>query len=120
MLFPRPYLEQIAAIKRMQPPKRVSLLQGTFGTEVSNLIDTVKENKKNYTQRQFLRAKEARKLYHIAGCPTVENFKLLLKQGIIHNCTVTVDDVKAAEHIFGSDIAALKGRTTRARPAIVR
>jgi hypothetical protein len=31
----------------------------------SNLISTVAENRKGYTLRQFERAKEARKLYHI-------------------------------------------------------
>jgi hypothetical protein len=44
----------------------------------SNLVSTVTENKQGYTQRQFARAKEARRLYHIVGTPTMENFKTLL------------------------------------------
>ena len=57
--------------------------------ETSNIMDTVKENRKNYTQRQFDRAKLARKLYHNVGTPTVQNFKSLLKANMIANCPVT-------------------------------
>jgi hypothetical protein len=35
----------------------------------SNLVTTVTENKSEYRQRQFERAKEARRLYHIVGTP---------------------------------------------------
>lgn len=84
-------------------------------THVDNLVSTVKEYCKGYTQRQFEDAKRARKLYHILGCPTVENFNHIIRQNIIKNCPVTIDDVK----IFGPDIGALKGKTTRSRPAHV-
>jgi hypothetical protein len=43
--------------------------------EMKMMIQSVNENMKGYTQRQFEDAKQARKLYHIIGCPTVENFK---------------------------------------------
>ena len=55
---------------------------------------TVSENRKGYTDRQYDRAKTARKLYHIVGMPTVENFKALLCMNAIQNCPVTVEDVK--------------------------
>jgi hypothetical protein len=56
----------------------------------SNLVSTVTENKNGYTQRQLERAKEARRLYHIVGTPTVENSKSLLRMNIItKNCPVT-------------------------------
>ena len=48
----------------------------------SNLISTVAKNRKGYTLRQFERAKGARKLYHIVGTPTMENFKSLLQMHI--------------------------------------
>jgi hypothetical protein len=44
-------------------------------TGTSNLISTVTENHKGYIFHQFGQAKEARKLYHIVGTPTLENFK---------------------------------------------
>ena len=60
--------------------------------------------------RQFEKAKEARKLYHIIGTPTIENFKALIKMNAIANCPVTVEDIKIAEKIFGPDISSLKGK----------
>ena len=35
------------------------------------------------------------------------------------NCPVTVNDVNNAEKIFGPDVGALKGRTTRKNPPVV-
>jgi hypothetical protein len=44
----------------------------------SHLINTVKENRVGYTQRQFEQAKRAQELYHIVGTPTIESFKALI------------------------------------------
>ena len=63
----------------------------------SLLISTVDENKKFYSQRQYERAKEARRLYHIIGRPSLENYKHILRQKIIKNCPVTHEDVDIAE-----------------------
>jgi hypothetical protein len=79
----------------------------------SHLINTVKENRVGYTQRQFEQAKKARELYHIAGTPTIETFKTLLKMNVIRNCPVTTEDVNIAEKIFGPDMLSLKGKSTR-------
>ena len=73
-----------------------------------------------FTKHQFEDAKQARRLYHIVGCPTVENFKHILRQNIIKNCPVTVEDVNIAEKIFGPDIGALKGKTIRKAPIRVK
>jgi len=54
------------------------------------------------------------------GCPTVENFKAILKQNLIKNCPVTVEDVNIAEKFFGPDIGTLKGKSTRPNPPVVR
>ena len=37
----------------------------------------------------------------------------------IHNCPVSVDNVNTAEDVFGKDIFALKGKTTRQSPFAV-
>jgi hypothetical protein len=86
----------------------------------SNLISTVDENRKGYTLLQFERAKEARKLYHIVGTPTTNNFKLLFWMNVIQNCPVTVEDVNISEKIFGPDMSSLKGKSTRCKPKPVR
>jgi hypothetical protein len=80
----------------------------------------VAENRKGYTLRQFERAKEARKLYHIVGTPTTNNFKSLLRMNIIQSCPVTVEDVNISEKIFGPDMSSLKGKSTRRKPKPVR
>jgi hypothetical protein len=73
----------------------------------SNLNSTVAENRKGYTLQQFERAKEARKLYHIVGTPTMNNFKPLLRMNVIQNCpAVTVEDVNISEKIFGPDMSS--------------
>ena len=88
--------------------------------EKSHLVTTLSENREGYTDRQYDRAKTARKLYHIVGTPTVENFKALLRMNAIHNCPVTVEDVKIAERIFGPDMSSLKGKSMRRKPKPVR
>ena len=68
--------------------------------EHSNVVTTVAENRKGYTNREFEDAKRARKLYHILGAPSTENFKKILRQNLIKNCPVTVDHVNIAEKIL--------------------
>jgi hypothetical protein len=87
--------------------------------ETNLMVQTVNENKIGYSKRKFEDAKVARKLYHILGCPTVEN-KAILRQNIIKNCPVTIEDVVTAEKIFGPDIGSLKGKSTRSKPIPVK
>ena len=89
-------------------------------TAASNLVSTVKENRDGFTKRQFQDAKRARSLYHKLGCPTVENMKHILRMNLIKNCPVTTEDINIAEKIFGPDVGALKGKSTRRRPTPVR
>ena len=88
--------------------------------ETSNMMDTVQENRKNYTQRQFECAKLACKLHHNVGTPAVKNFKSLLKANMIKNCPVTIEDINIAEKIFGPSMSSLKGKSMRRTPKPVR
>jgi hypothetical protein len=107
--------------KAVAASKETILPNDCGGKRTSNMmITTVKENKLGYTQRQFQSAKRARRLYHIVGCPTIENFKHILRQNIIKNCPVTPEDVNIAEKIFGGNIGVMKGKTTRRRPVPVK
>ncbi|WP_427962039.1 hypothetical protein, partial [Acidithiobacillus sp.] len=112
------YLAEVAESKQMSPPSEHGATFNYRGK--SFLVTTLMENRKGYTQRQFEDAKRARKLYHIVGCPTVENFKHILRQNIIQNCPVTPADVDLAEKFFGPDIGTLKGKTTRKAPPRVK
>jgi hypothetical protein len=86
----------------------------------SHLIETVKENRVGYTQRQFERAKRARELYHIVGTPTIETFKTLIKMNAIRNCPVTTEDVTIAKKIFRPNMLSLKGKSTCRKSTRVR
>ena len=66
-----------------------------------------------YTQREILRAKRARRLYHILTAPDMADLKVFLRQNIMRNCPVEVDDVNLANAIFGKDVPTLKGKSTR-------
>ena len=52
----------------------------------------------------------------MVGAPTLLNLKMMIRQNIIHNFPVTVEDIQIAENIFGPGVSNLKGITTRQRP----
>ena len=89
------------------------------GAHTTLVVNTVAENKKKYTNNDYLCARRARELQMIVGRPSTAAFLDLLKRNVIANCPVTPADVEAAEHIFGPDIGSLKGKTTRRNPPIV-
>ena len=67
----------------------------------NHLVSTVSENCEGYTAREIEDAKRARDLYHVVGAPGIPNFKAAIRQKIIKNCPVTVEDIDRAEKIFG-------------------
>ena len=88
-------------------------------TDKVQLLETVDENKKFYTKRQFERAKRARELLYTLGYPTINDMKAIIRMNTIKNNPVTTEDVDIAQKIFGPDIATLKGKTTRRTPVPV-
>ena len=96
-----------------KPPKEYIEEMKEANRRQSHVISTVEENQKGYTNRQCERAKTARALYHSLGCPTIENLKHILRQRIITNCPVTIEDVNIAADICGPDVGTLKGKSTR-------
>ena len=108
------FLNKVAQAKGLQQHGQ-SVHALPFDTDDSKefMVSTVKENMMGYTSRQIEDAKAARALYHNCGTPTVDSFKSILRQKIIKNCSVTTEDVNIALKIFGPDLGALKGKTTR-------
>ena len=76
------------------------------------VVNTVKENRMNYTINDYLHALRARELQITVGRPSTTTLVDLLKRNGIANCPVTPADIEAAEYIFGLDIGSLKGKTT--------
>jgi len=83
-------------------------------------MSSAKENMMGYTPRQLEDAKAARKLYLAIGSPSLENMKMILKQNLIEDCTVTTKDVETAERVFGPDVGTLKGKTVRKESPFVK
>jgi len=79
-------------------------------------FSTVAENKKDFTKRQIQRAEVAKSLYAKLAFPSPADFKWVVRSNQIKDCPVTVQDIDVATKIYGKDIAALKGKTTRKKP----
>jgi len=93
---------------------------GKYEEGLSNVVTTVKKNREGFTKRQVEEATQARKTYRMLGCPSLENFKNMIRMNALKNCPVTVEAINNAETLFGPDIGTLKGKTTRRRADIVR
>jgi hypothetical protein len=107
----------------VQPHKKVIFKQSPSGLYYHDIADraivmvnTVKENREGYTQREYDDAKEARRALALVGYPSPKDFKNMVRANMIRNCPVTPSSISAAHKIFGPNIASLKGKTTRRTP----
>ena len=76
-------------------------------------VNTVKDNKKNFTNNNYLRAIRARELQVTVGCPSDKDLIKILKASSLPNCPVMPRNVLIANKLFAPDVGALKGKTTR-------
>ena len=51
--------------------------------------------------------------------PTSKHLKRILNSNSIKNCPILPRDVDVADQIFGPDVAAMKGRTTKSSSELV-
>lgn len=91
-----------------------------YGHEGFSFLTTVADNKSKYAQQDVYQADIARKLHRIIGRPSSRNFKKFLNGNMIKNCPVSAKDITAADHIYGTDVGILKGKTTRRKSPRVR
>jgi hypothetical protein len=77
------------------------------------LVNTVKQNKEGFTEREFNRANSARRALGLVGYPSPRDFKNMVRSNMIKNCSVTSTDIDNAHKLFGDDIATLRGETVR-------
>jgi hypothetical protein len=78
-------------------------------------VNTVSKNKEGFTKRQIKGADLARNLYKNLSYPSMKDFKWVIRSNLIKDCPVTVQDIDVALNIYGKNIAALKGKTTRSK-----
>ena len=79
-------------------------------------INTVSGNKEGYTQRQVKGAEVARTHYAKLCYQSWKEFKWVTRSNQIKDYPVKIEDVDVALNIWGKNIAALKGKTTRSKP----
>jgi hypothetical protein len=79
----------------------------------SVFVTTVESNKSKFSQRDYLRALEARKLLCKIGRPSQKTFLHILDKNLLPNCPVTHRDALNAQIMFGPDLGSLKGKTVR-------
>ena len=85
----------------------------------SSFITTVNDNESAYSQDEVYRAKLARSLMAKIGRPSTRDFVHIIRNNLLPNTTITVDDIKRAEKIYGPDLGSLKGKTTRRKSPVV-
>jgi hypothetical protein len=79
------------------------------------LVNTVSENKEGFMKRQIKGADTARTLYKTLSYPSMKDFKWLIQSNQIKDFPMMVQYIDVALKIWGKDIAALKGKTTRSK-----
>lgn len=97
---------------------------GLYYLDIQNhaamLVNTVDDNKSSYSVNAYSQALLARKIQIMIGRPSTKDFIRIVDQGLLPNCPINRDDIKAAENILGPDIGSLKGKTVRTNPGKVR
>lgn len=91
-----------------------------FNNRNITLVNTIEEKKEGFSKRQVEQAKLAKKLYHTMGLPSMQDYQTLIKNNMLHNNPISIEDINNAKEIYGTDIAALKGKVTRRKPEVVK
>jgi hypothetical protein len=78
-------------------------------------VNAVSENKTGFTKRKIKCAEITRNLYKTFSYPSMKYFKWVIRSNQIKDCPVTIQDIDVAMKIWGKNIAALKGKTTRSK-----
>ena len=76
-------------------------------------MQTVGRKRKCFRERQYKRSLVTRKLYQVLGEPTLRNLNMMIRQNIIQNFPVTVEDIVIEKKLFSTDVSTLTGRITR-------
>ena len=71
-------------------------------------VNTVKDNKKNFTNNDYLQAVRAQELQVMVRRPSDKDLIKILKTSSLPNCPVTPWDVLIANKLFGPDIGGVR------------
>jgi hypothetical protein len=84
------------------------------------LVNTVRGNFEGYTCKEVERVREARCIQGMIANPTEREFSAMVREKLLTNCPVIVRNVNNAHHIYGHDLANVRGKTTRGKPEHVQ
>jgi len=68
---------------------------------------------KLFSKRQLAGAQRARELHERLLCPSTPDYRAIVSAGGVPGSDVTLEDVKAAEVIWGRSVLKMKGNMTR-------
>jgi hypothetical protein len=90
---------------------------GLYVCEFSAVVHNIQA--RHLTNRELVRAQAARQLLADLAFPSESSLIDWLNAGSIINCPVTARDVLAANQVYGTPLASLRGKTTaRASPSV--
>ena len=84
--------------------------EGENVTKECMMVTTVRGNLEGYTRHEIGKAKEARRLQGMIGNPTEKEFEGMVREKLIANCPVTVQDVHNANRILDLTLLTLGAR----------
>jgi hypothetical protein len=79
------------------------------------LVNTVSENKTGFTKRQITSVELAQNMYKTLSYPSMKDFKCVIISNQLKDFPVMIQDIDVAMKIWGNNIAAMKGKTTRSK-----
>ena len=78
-----------------------------------SLLTTVKANKEFFSPREIERADKARFLQSQLAWPSTSDFKSYVRDNLLLNCPITVQDITRADAIYGPQVPMLRGKKVR-------
>ena len=81
-----------------------------------SFLQSVEDNKVFYSQREIKGAVISRLQQEEIGWPSDDFYKYIIKENLLTNTEVTLDDVHRATHIFGPAKPLLQGEMIRLKP----
>lgn len=80
------------------------------------MVVTVKDKQELYINRQYHQEKLARKTQNTIELPSTRTYLDIVDNDLLKNCPVMRLDVITADDVFGPNVDALHGKTTRIKP----
>ena len=108
-LYSFSWLGNYSSVRRRVPPlRRKKFVPANFHAFACGLFQQVEK------------ARRARKIHHIIGWPSTQTYKHIVKNNLMKNIDVTIDDINRAEDIFGKPVPILKGKSTNKKQKAVK